>query len=69
ALYTVAMVQTRMPASAGRAYYDKKIAEGKGPRAATRSLKRHLSDHVWRIMLADEKHIHRQREKESDRAA
>lgn len=48
------MVQIRMPASAGRAYYDKKIAESKSPRAATRSLKRHLSDHVWRIMLADE---------------
>ena len=69
ALYTIAMVQIRMPASAGPAYYDKKIAEGKSPRAAARSLKRHLSDHVWRIMLADEKHIHRQREKESDRAA
>jgi transposase len=69
ALYTIAMVQIRMPASAGRAYYDKKIAEGKSPRAATRSLKRHLSDHVWRIMLADEKCSHRQHEKESDRAA
>jgi transposase len=69
ALYTIAMVQIRMPASAGRGYYDKKIAEGKSPRAATRSLKRHLSDHVWRIMLADEKRFPRQREKESDRAA
>ena len=56
------MVQVRMPASAGRAYYDKKIAEGKSPRAAARSLKRPLSDHVWRIMLADEKRNHRQRE-------
>ena len=54
ALYTVAMVQIRMPDSAGRAYYNKKIAESKSPRAATRSLKRHLSDHIWRIMLADE---------------
>lgn len=31
ALYTVATVQARMPDSAGRAYYDKKIAEGKSP--------------------------------------
>ncbi|AXY52498.1 MULTISPECIES: transposase [Rhodococcus] len=69
ALYTVAMVQTRMPASAGRAYYDKKIDEGKSPRAATRSLKRHLSDHVWRTILADEKRSHRQREKEPASAA
>jgi transposase len=69
ALYTVAMVQTRMPASAGRAYYDKKIDEGKSPRAATRSLKRHLSDHVWRTMLADEKRSHRQHEREPASAA
>ncbi|MFD9668655.1 hypothetical protein ACFWAY_45005 [Rhodococcus sp. NPDC059968] len=55
--------------AAGHAYYDTKIAEGKSPRAATRSLKRHLSDHVWRIMLTDEKRSHRQHEKESDRAA
>ena len=33
ALYTVAMVQTRMPASAGRGYYDKKINEGESPRS------------------------------------
>ncbi|MDV6278666.1 transposase [Rhodococcus erythropolis] len=69
ALYTVAMVQIRMPASAGRAYFDKKIAEGKKPAAARRSLKRHLSDHVWRIMLADERHRRRTDEDQSDRAA
>lgn len=69
ALYTIAMVQIRMPDSAGRAYYEKKIAESKSPRAATRSLKRHLSDHVWRIMLADEKRSYRQREKEPASAA
>jgi transposase len=55
ALYTVAVVQIRMPASTGRNYYDQKIAEGKKPAAARRALKRHLSDHAWRIMLADEK--------------
>ena len=48
------MIQIRMPASTGRAYYDKKIAEGKSPRYATRALKRHLAAHLWRIMLADE---------------
>ncbi|MEE2031274.1 IS110 family transposase [Rhodococcus sp. CC-R104] len=37
ALYTVAVVQIRMPASAGRAYYDKKIAEDKKPAAARRA--------------------------------
>lgn len=54
AIHTIAMVQIRMPASAGRAYYDKKIADGKSPRCATRALKRHLAGHLWRIMFADE---------------
>ncbi|MCH9734748.1 MAG: IS110 family transposase [Actinomycetia bacterium] len=39
ATYTIARIQIRMPASAGRAYYDKKIVEGKSPRYATRALK------------------------------
>jgi transposase len=54
AIYTIAMIQIRMPTSAGRTYYDKKIAEGKPPRSATRALKRHLAGHLWRVMLADE---------------
>jgi hypothetical protein len=53
------MTQIRMPASAGRAFYDKKIAEGKSPRSATRALKRHLAGHLWRLMLADEAHTSR----------
>ncbi|PBC39506.1 IS110 family transposase [Rhodococcus sp. ACS1] len=69
ALYTIAVVQIRMPASAGRGYYDKKIAEGKTPAAARRTLKRHLSDHVWRIMLADEKRRYRLYEADSASAA
>ncbi|MGB2951296.1 MAG: IS110 family transposase [Rhodococcus sp. (in: high G+C Gram-positive bacteria)] len=55
AIYTIAMIQIRMPSSSGRAFYDKKIAEGKSPRSATRALKRHLATHLWRVMLADEK--------------
>ena len=31
AIHTIAMIQIRMPASAGRAYYDKKIAAGNPP--------------------------------------
>jgi transposase len=53
AIHTIAMIQIRMPASAGRAYY-KKIAEGKPPRSAARALKRHLAGYLWRIMIADE---------------
>ena len=37
AIHTIAMIQIRMPTSAGRTYYDKKIAEGKSPRSATRA--------------------------------
>ena len=48
------MTQIRMPASAGRAFYDKKIAEENHLDSATRALKRHLAGHLWRLMLADE---------------
>lgn len=54
ALHTVAMVQIRMPDSPGRAYYDRKIAEGKTPKDARRCLKRRLADRCWRIMIRDE---------------
>ncbi|MFF4795863.1 transposase [Streptomyces sp. NPDC001276] len=51
-LHTVAVIQIRMPGSPGRAYYNRKIAEGKN---AKRCLKRRLTDHVWRIMITDER--------------
>lgn len=56
AIYTIAMVQVRMPKSSGRRYYDRKIAAGKTSRGAMRSLKRHLSNQLWRVMVADERH-------------
>jgi transposase len=54
ALHLAAVTQVRMRRSAGRAYYDRKIAEGKTRNEALRCLKRHLADHVWRIMIKDE---------------
>lgn len=69
ALYTIAMVQIRMPTSTGRAYYDKKIAEGKSPRYATRALKRHLAGHLWRLMLTDETHTARAPSEKAEIAA
>jgi transposase len=57
ALYMMAMVQVRRP-SAGQAYYQRKLAEGKSPREALRCLKRRLSDAVYRCLLADQ-HLHR----------
>jgi len=48
-----AMVQVRRP-SAGQAYYQRKLAEGKSPKEALRCLKRRLSDAVHRCLLADQ---------------
>ena len=39
--------------TAGRAYYDKKIAEGKTHKGALRSLKRRISDAIYARLLAD----------------
>jgi transposase len=53
ALHIVAVSQIRMPSSAGRAYYDTKIATGKTDKEARRCLKRRLADHIWRLMIRD----------------
>jgi transposase len=54
ALHLAAVTQVRMRSSAGRAYYDRKIAEGKTRNEALRCLKRQLAEHVWRTMIRDE---------------
>lgn len=54
AFHMVALTQIRMPSSAGRAYYDTKIAGGKTHNEAMRCLKRRLADRVWRRMIRDE---------------
>jgi ribosomal protein S4 len=43
--------------SIGRAYFDKKIAEGKTRNEAMRCLKRRLANHIWRMMIADEQRL------------
>jgi hypothetical protein len=60
-LHTIAVVWIRMPHTPGRAYYMRKLAEGKTAREAKRCLRRRLADHVWRIMIADERRRDRQR--------
>lgn len=52
ALHVMAVVQLRN-ATEGRAYYDRRTAAGKTSMEALRSLKRRLSDIVYRTMLAD----------------
>lgn len=54
-IHMIALTQIRMRHSIGRAYYDKKIAEGKTHNRAMRCLKRRLANHIWRLMIADER--------------
>ena len=67
ALHIAALTQVRMRASTGRAYYDRKIAEGKTHNEAMRCLKRRLADHVWRTMITDERRRSRRRAREDTR--
>ena len=53
ALHLAAICQIRQPHSAGRAYFDRKLAEGKTKKEALRSLKRRISDAVYRQLLVD----------------
>lgn len=57
-LHVIAITQIRR-ASAGRSYYERKLSEGKTPRAALRSLKRRLSTVVYYRLRADLKAVKR----------
>ena len=48
-----AVTQVRHKHSDGRAYYDKKLAEGKTPKEALRALKRQVSDAFYQHLKAD----------------
>ena len=53
AVHMAAITQIRHRHSEGRAYYDKKLAEGKTPKEAPRALKRRISDALYRHLRAD----------------
>ena len=53
AIHMAAITQIRHRHSQGRAYYDKKLAEGKTPREALRSLKRQVSNAIFGCLQAD----------------
>ena len=53
AVHMAAITQIRHRHSEGRAYYDKKLAEGKSPKEALRALKRRISDALYRHLCAD----------------
>jgi transposase len=53
AIHMVAITQIRYRHTKGRAYYDKKLAEGKTPKEALRALKRQISDAIFASLQAD----------------
>ncbi len=53
AIHMAAVTQIRHRHSQGRAYYDKKLAEGKTPKEALRALKRQVSDAIFACLQAD----------------
>jgi transposase len=52
-LHMAAVTQIRHRRSDGRAYYDRKMAEGKTSKEALRALKRRISDAIFARLLAD----------------
>jgi transposase len=53
ALHIVVIVQLRHADSQGRGYFDRKVGEGKTKPEAIRSLKRHISNAVYRQLVLD----------------
>lgn len=61
AIHIAAVTQIRHRHSAGRAFYDRKLAEGTTPKKALRALKRRISDNVYRHLIADAARAAKQR--------
>jgi transposase len=53
AIHMAAISQIRHKHTDGRAYYDKKVAEGKTHKEALRCLKRRISDAIYAALVAD----------------
>jgi transposase len=53
ALHMAAICQLRQPHSDGRAYFDRKVAEGKTKREGIRALKRQISNAAYRQLVID----------------
>lgn len=70
ALHLVAVTQARTARSAGHAYAQRRLAEGKTRNEAPRCLERRTAERLWRITLADERaHPSRPPDGEARRAA
>ena len=57
ALHIAAVTQLRHAHSPGRAFYDRKRAEGHTTEAAIRALKRRISNIVYRHLVADARRV------------
>jgi transposase len=57
AIHMASVTQVRHRHSRGRAYYDKKLAEGKTPKEALRALKRQVSDAIFARLRADARRV------------
>ena len=53
AIHIIAVTQLRFPDTEGRAYLERKLAEGKTGKEALRSLKRRISDQLYARLLED----------------
>ena len=53
AVHMAAVTQIRNPGTEGRIYFERKVAEGKTKKEALRSLKRQISNAVYRQLLLD----------------
>jgi len=53
AIHIIAVTQLRFPETEGRAYYERKLDEGKTGKEALRSLKRRISDLLYARLLED----------------
>ncbi len=58
AIHMAAICQLRQPHSDGRAYVDRKVAEGKTKKEAIRALKRQISNAVYRQLVIDARRDH-----------
>jgi len=56
-IHMAAVTQIRYRHSAGRAYYERKLAEGKTPKEALRALKRRVSDAIFARLQADARQV------------
>lgn len=53
AIHRIAITQARLPGTLGKAYYEKKLAEGKSKTEALRCLKRRLARVVFQLLTTD----------------